>query len=95
VAVGVKPHATLESGEMLSNNYLREPLRALLGARAGGLGEAMIVQLVRMTDRPAPLGRLAAGLVLEPDDRWLRKVRQTCRELGAVRSPEGVWSMPA
>jgi hypothetical protein len=94
-SVVTKPHATLDSGEMLSTAYLREPLRILLGARAGGLGEAMLVHLLRTSDRPEHLGRVAPALRLEPHDSWLRKVRQTCKQLGASRSPEGVWSMPA
>jgi hypothetical protein len=86
---------TYENGELLSVPHLREPIRALLGARDAGLGEAMLVQLVRTPDVPFHLGRVAPGMSVASGDKWLRVVRNTCRAVGASRSPEGVWSMPA
>lgn len=88
-----KPYATLASGELLSTGYLKEPVRALLTARPDGLGEAMLVHLVRCEDN-MPLGRVAPSYVLTDDDRWIAKVRQTCKLLGARRDRQGVWCLP-
>jgi hypothetical protein len=90
-----KPRDTPQSTEMLTSGHLREPLKALLSARPDGLGEAMLAQLIRMGDRPAPLARQAAAFAVDPDDRWMRVMRRTCRALGAKRDEFGVWSMPA
>lgn len=88
-----KPSATLASGEMLSTAYLREPVKTLLSARAGGLGEAMLLHILRTEDMRC-LGQSAAAYAVTPDDAWLRKVRQTCKLLGAKRDGQGVWRIP-
>jgi hypothetical protein len=88
-----KPSATLASGEMLSTAYLREPVKALLSAREDGLGEAMLLHILRNEDMHC-LRQSAAAYAVTPDDAWLRKVRQTCKLLGATRDGRGVWRIP-
>lgn len=88
-----KPYATRASGEMLSTAYLREPVRTYLTARPDGLGEAMLVHLVRTEDMHC-LGRSAPAYAVTPADPWIRKVRQTCKQLGARRDEMGVWRIP-
>lgn len=89
-----KPYATLASGELLSTAYLREPVRTLLSARKDGLGEAMLVHLVRTEDMHS-LGRAAPAYHTHNRDAWTNKVRQTCRLLGARRDERGVWRIAA
>jgi hypothetical protein len=86
-------HTRAQNHDMISTGALREPIATLLEARPSGLGEAMLVHMVRTDDKPVPLTRLAPAYAITPDDPWVRKVRQTCRLLGAARSPEGVWSL--
>lgn len=87
-------NATLASGEMLNTGYLRGPVKVLLEARDEGLGEAMLVHLVRVTDMDS-LGQAAAAYCVNDDDSWTDKVRKTCRLLGAVKDEQGVWRLPS
>lgn len=89
-----KSYATRESGELVSASHLREPISAILTARPDGVGEAMLMHMVRVTD-DQPVAACAPAYVVTKDDPWLAKVRQTCRALGASRSAEGVWRLAA
>lgn len=89
-----KPYATLRSGEMISTTSLREPIRIALENSRNGLGEALLVHLVRIEDRQ-PLGAVTPAYLAHEDDPWTSKVRQTCKLLGARRDERGVWRMAA
>lgn len=92
-----KNHATLSNGEMLSTAYLREPVRTILSAAPNGMGEAMLVHIMRVERLDMSLHRYAPAYMVRPDgdnDPWVRKVRQTCKLLGARRDEHGVWSLP-
>ena len=89
-----KNHATLSNGEMLSTAYLRDPVRTILSAAPNGLGEAMLVHIMQSERLDMSLHRYAPAYVVKPDDPWVRKVRQTCKLLGARRDERGVWMLP-
>jgi hypothetical protein len=88
----IKPYVTRASGELMSTTVLREPVAAILTAAPSGIGEAMLVHLVRAEDN-APLGAVAPAYAVDPDDRWVWVTRQTCRMLGAECDECGVWSL--
>lgn len=90
----ITPNASRASGDMLSTRSLREPVKVLLSARPEGLGEAMIIHMLRVTDLE-PVAACAPAYSIGPDDGWIRKVRQTCKALGARRDTHGVWRLPA
>jgi hypothetical protein len=76
----------------LSPINLREPVRILLCARPEGIGEAMLVHMVRIEDKQ-PLGAIAPAYLAHDDDKWTRKVRRMCTLLGASRDDDGVWKL--
>ena len=91
-----KASATLANGDMLSTAYLREPVATLLSAAPRGLGEAMLVHLIRVDEGDAPFyHNMLPAYQVTDDDPWVRKTRQTCKLLGAKRDEHGVWVLPA
>ena len=73
---------------------LIEPVEVFLKACPAGIGEAMLVHLVRVED-DMQLGQVAPAYAVEPDDQWVRKVRLACKRLGASRDEQGVWRLAA
>lgn len=89
-----KQNATLSNGELLSTAYLREPVTVLLSAAPNGLGEAMLVHILRSERLDMSVHRYAPAYRVADDDPWVRKTRQTCKLLGAQRDEHGVWVLP-
>lgn len=88
----MKPVQVTRDEHRMTTTYLREPVRVLLEARPSGLGEAMLMHLLRTDDMDC-LGKCAAAYAVT-DDKWVSKVRKTCRQVGARRDADGVWSLP-
>ena len=86
-------HRITEDERRMATGNLREPVEVLLAARPAGLGEAMLIHLLRMDDTPTPLARYAAAGAVEPDDLWIPHLREACRHAGATRDADGVWSV--
>lgn len=82
-----------EDERRMATGNLREPVEVLLAARPAGLGEAMLIHLLRMDDTPTPLARYAAAGAVGSDDQWIQNMREACRLAGARRDECGVWSV--
>jgi hypothetical protein len=76
----------------LSPINLREPVEVLLNARPEGIGEALLVHMVRVEDKQ-PLGAVTPAYYAHDHDKWTRKVRRMCTRLGATRDEQGVWRL--